>query len=306
VGQNITVALIGAGYLGQFHAQKLADLQTAGFCEFTGVFDVNLSSAKKITEKFPSKIAFSSLAELLSKNQAVVIAANTLAHYPLAKQCLEAGLHVNVEKPICEKVSEARELISLAHSKKLVLTVGHSERFNPGYRFLREKFFKPSHLEFRRLNPFKDRSLDVSVVHDLMIHDLDLLFSWDRSGVKDFFADGQKVVSNQLDWASAFFKMNSGLSALIKVSRVHHVPDRTISVVSGASQASVNLVTMEASLSEGKSEPVKTLIEKADHLFLENQEFLAAIKNQRAPLISADDGYQALVWTEKIMQKIKA
>jgi predicted dehydrogenase len=305
MGQNIKVALIGAGYLGQFHAQKLSELQALGLCEFTGIFDIKIDSAKTALEKYPGKVLYSSVKEGAENNKAVVIAANTSSHFVLAKQCLELGLHVNVEKPICEKVSDARELLSLAHSKKRILTVGHSERFNPGFQFLREKFAKPTHLEFRRMNPFKERSLDVSVIHDLMIHDLDLLFSWDRSGVKDFFADGSKTVSDQYDWAMAVLKMNSGLSAFIKVSRVHHSAERTIAVVSGSSQAFVNLVSLEAFLTDAKLPATKVQLNKADHLFIENQEFLAAIKNQRSPLISADDGYQALIWTEKILQKIK-
>ncbi len=301
----IKTALIGAGYLGQFHGQKLLELEKAGHLEFTGVFDQKNENAKQACEKWGGKKVFSTVGELCKNNAAVVISASTPAHFALAKQCLELGLHVNVEKPICEKVSEAREIINIAQSKKLILTVGHSERFNPAYKFLREKFIKPTHVEFRRLNPFKDRSLEVSVVHDLMIHDLDLFFTWDRSGVKDFVSDGGSVVSQQLDWASAILKMNSGMSASFKVSRVSPHVDRSITINSEKAQGYVNLVNLECHICEGTAAPVKTQLEKADHLLLENLEFVQAIKNKRAPLISADDGFQALVWTEKIIQKIK-
>jgi len=170
---KLKIGVIGAGHLGKFHIKNLKEIET---CDFVGFYDVNEDTAKKIQEEFNVK-AFVSLDELLENVDAVSIVVNTKYHYDVSKYCLNKGKHIFLEKPITETIEQAEELIQLANSKNLKIQVGHIERFNPGLLSLNNFKLNPAYIQSERLAPFNPRGTDVSVVLDLMIHDIDLVLS---------------------------------------------------------------------------------------------------------------------------------
>ena len=206
---KLRTAVVGVGYLGQFHAQKHKALTTGAWstqAEFVGVCDLNATQAEKIAQDLGVK-AFTRPQDLIGKVDAVTVASITPAHYELTKMFLEAGIHVNVEKPITVNVSEAQELIALAKKKNVILTVGHSERFSPVFTRLRELVINPLYVELFRHAPFKPRGAEVSVLHDLAIHDVDLALNLcapqlsDTRDVTVTHAAGSRLATQQLDWS---------------------------------------------------------------------------------------------------------
>jgi len=304
---SLRTAVIGVGYLGNFHAQKHKKNPNV---DFIGVCDFSPAQANKIAVELGVK-AFNTPKDLLGKVDAVAIAATTTAHYEIAKLFLSNSVHVFVEKPITATLSQGEELVGLAAQKNLKLAVGHIERFNPSILEFRRHLKSPLNLELVRQGPFKARGADVSVLHDLMIHDLDLLFWLSGSEIADFEAKGAVLASKSTDVATSFFKMKNGLQATISVSRVTPVAQRSLCAVEKDFVLYANTGTLELQkLERGASdaEPVKITswtVDKKDALESETQAFVDCVLNNTKPAVSGEDGLKALAWIEKIHQKIE-
>ena len=182
----IRTGVIGVGHLGQHHARLYAGLPGS---TLVGIVDADARRAKEIAERMGAAV-YDDVGVLLRQVDAVSIAAPTSAHHAVARQCLDAGVHVLVEKPITTTPAEARELITLARARKAVLQVGHIERFNPVMLKARPSIHRPLLVECRRVSPFTGRSTDVDVVLDLMIHDLDMVMSFQPGAVTELRAVG--------------------------------------------------------------------------------------------------------------------
>jgi predicted dehydrogenase len=195
----LRAAVIGAGYLGNFHAQKYAALDGASLA---GVVDTDAARASAVAHRVGTR-AFTDYRELLGGIDVASIVVPTEAHYEVAKVCLEAGVHILVEKPVTRSVQEAAELVALAERKGLVFQVGHLERFNPAILAIRDRITRPLFIESDRLAVFKPRGTDVNVVLDLMIHDIDLILSFARSEITDVRASGFPVLTPAVDIANA-------------------------------------------------------------------------------------------------------
>ncbi len=198
---KLRAAVVGVGYLGNFHAQKYKTLSQKEEMnlEFVGVCDLSASQVEKAAGELGVQ-AFLKPEMLVGKVDAVTISTITPTHYELTKFFLENKIHVNVEKPLCLKSSEAEYLVKLAKINGLVLCVGHSERFNPVFSELKTVIPRPRFLEFNRYAPFKLRGSDVSVLHDLMIHDLDLMLAMDSSPSRLVSAQAGKIATKTYDW----------------------------------------------------------------------------------------------------------
>ena len=214
--EKIKVGVVGVGYLGQHHARIYSELKD---CELVGVADVSIERAREIAKKFKTQ-AFGSFEDLIDKVQAVSIVAPTSEHHRIAKAFLSAGADVLVEKPVTVTIEEADELIDIADSKGLIFQVGHLERFNSAVTKMVELTTTPKFIECNRLSPFPDRSTDVDVVLDLMIHDIDIILSLVRSRVKNIHAVGIPVISKNVDIANARVEFESGCVANITSSRI--------------------------------------------------------------------------------------
>lgn len=305
---KIKVAVVGVGYLGRFHAQKYKTLESkySGQVQLVGVCDLNKDQANLVASELGVQ-PFYSPEELVGKVDAVTIATVTSSHYSLAKYFLENNIHVNVEKPMTSTCKEGHELVRLAKEKNKLLSVGQSERFNPAYQSCLKMIKRPIYMELNRLAPYKSRGADVSVIHDLMIHDLDMVLSMDPTPYQVLMARGGKILSPTLDWASATLRFESGLNVHINSSRVSTQMIRNFRVYDGQSQLIADLQTGVVELARGENKEVHhQTIEcgKGDNLLAETEAFLSAILQNKELVVSGDQGLRALEAVEAVQAMI--
>ena len=308
MSKKLRGAVIGVGYLGNFHAQKY---QNNPNVELVGVCDAFPAQADKIAAALGVP-AFHNPQDLIGKVDLVTIAASTLSHYEIAKLFLSNGVHVNVEKPITATVPQAEELVALAQKNNLKLAVGHIERFNPSVIEFKKHLKNPSTIELIRTAPYKARGADVSVLHDLMIHDLDMLLWLTGSEIESMTASGTKLVSKELDTASLTVKMKNGVHGIITVSRVATNAQRSVR----ATQADCTLFALtgtheleKVEKGPGGDELVKVTkwtVTKEDALQKETDAFIDAVLNNKAPVVTGLDGLRALKAIEDIQRMIEA
>ena len=220
------VAVIGAGHMGRLHAEKFAKCEGA---ELVAVVDPDAARAEAAAKPHGVK-ALAHFKDVFSLAEAAVIAAPTERHHEIAAACLDAGLHVLVEKPIARTLGEADELVALAARKNRVLDVGHVERYNRTMRALFERIQRPLFIDAERLAGFKLRGTDVDVILDVMIHDLDLAAGLARSPVERISAIGFSVLTGDIDIANVRIEFQSGCVANLAASRVSQTPVRKLRV----------------------------------------------------------------------------
>src|ERR1700688_3150573 len=224
-GSMLRVGIAGAGHFGRYHALKVAASTRA---KLTGIYDPDLERAKTVGwEAGAKEMAYE---DLLDASDAVIVAAPAEAHYALAAQALRAGKHVLVEKPIAATLAQADELGALAKQRGLVLQVGHLERFSAAYQAMAGKVGAPLYIEATRIAPFKPRGTDVSVILDLMIHDLDLVLALSYSDIGSIDAVGALVASPHEDIANARLRFRNGAVATITASRISPRTERRMRI----------------------------------------------------------------------------
>jgi predicted dehydrogenase len=222
----LKVAVIGAGHMGRLHADKFARCEGA---TLVAVVDADAARADAVAKPHGVK-AFSDFKAIFGLAEAAVIAAPTERHHEIAAACLEAGLHVLVEKPIARTLEQADELVALAARKNRVLDVGHVERYNRTMLALFERIERPLFIDAERLSAFKVRGSDVDVILDVMIHDLDLAAGLARSPVESISACGFSVITGDIDIANVRIEFESGCVANLSASRVSQTPVRKLRV----------------------------------------------------------------------------
>lgn len=302
---QVRTAVLGVGYLGFFHSQKH---KASAYSEFIGVFDSSHDRVKKVASDLECR-SFTELSQLKGQVDAVTIAASTQAHFEIAMWCLENGIHVNVEKPIAAEVWQAEQMINLAKKNRLKISVGHIERFNPCFDEIKKQNFTAESLILRRQGPFKTRATDVSVMHDLMIHDVDLLTWLTGSEIQSAHVVKRKVFTETWDWSEVHVSLKSGQTASLIASRVTPSPDRSIQLIKKHETLWAHLGTLEIQHTKlidlKNSDPVslKTwTAEKCDALQQETDEFLKCVINDSPAPVSGEDAMQALSWIEKWSQ----
>jgi predicted dehydrogenase len=222
--KEIRAGVVGVGYLGKFHAEKYSRMEDV---ELVGVVDPDRGQADTVAKNVGTA-AFYDIADLFGKVDAVSVAAPTPLHHEIGKAFLEHGIDVLMEKPITRTVKEADELIHIADKKNLILQVGHLERFNPAVVAVREIVNKPVFIESNRLSLYKKRGTDVSVVLDLMIHDIDIIINFVQSDIRYTHAMGAPVVSDSIDIANAHIEFENGAVAKVTASRIANKNERKI------------------------------------------------------------------------------
>ncbi len=248
MASKVKVAVLGTGSLGQHHARIYAELAAAGQVELTGIYDAHAETARKIADKHKLRV-FSSIAEAAAASDALNIVTPTITHFEIARQLLEQGKHVLVEKPMTDDTTQAAELVTLATEKNCVLQVGHVERFNPVFTYLVSAAPEPRFIETHRLSPYPARSTDIGVVLDLMIHDLDIVLAFVKSPVISVDAVGIPVLSKSEDIANARLRFANGCVANLTVSRVSPDRMRKIRVFSGG--ATPSYISLDYRTQEG-------------------------------------------------------
>ncbi|HVE58854.1 MAG TPA: Gfo/Idh/MocA family oxidoreductase [Pyrinomonadaceae bacterium] len=313
--QNLKTAVIGVGSLGQHHARNYAELARAGRGEFVGVCDTNEENARAIAEKNNCAV-FTDWRDLLDKATAVSIVTPTETHSEIACAFLEKGVHVLVEKPIALTLAEADKMIAAAQSTGAKLMVGHLERFNPAMVALRPHVTKPLYFEIHRVSPFPNRSLDVDVVLDVMIHDLDTI-QWlvgENVSVSEIRAVGIPVISDKVDAANARIEFENGAVANITASRIGTEKIRKTRFYQTNSYVVLDYATKFASvtsLAPNAAHPLLGIsinrleIEDIEPLRAEILAFLDCIERDDAPPINAHDGRRALALALGVLEKIE-
>jgi predicted dehydrogenase len=308
--QPVRTAVIGVGYLGRFHAQKYAALEGV---QLVGVVDADAATRERVAAEVGCR-AVADFGELLGEVDAVSIATPTPLHHPIARECLEHGVHVLVEKPITQTPDEARELITIARTRGCVLQVGHLERFNAAVLALGEGLGKPRFIESSRLAPFKERGTDVNVVLDLMIHDIDLIQSLVGAPIESIDAVGASVFSNALDIANARIRYAGGCVANTTASRVSLKTERKLRMFMDDAYVSIDLqqkvLTIVRKPPEGSGAALGQVsieersYDQGDALRLEIEAFVAAVRSGRAPPVTGEDGLQALETALRITELV--
>jgi predicted dehydrogenase len=263
--EKIRVGVVGVGHLGQHHARNYSEIDG---CELVGVADVDRKAASRVASQNRTQ-AFFDYKLLIGQVDAVSIVVPTVYHHAVAREFLENGIHVMVEKPITTTVAEARELINLAEARSLILQVGHIERFNVAVVKLQEVLTNPGFIESHRLGPYDPRVRDVGVVLDLMIHDIDIILQIVRSPIVSIDAVGVPILSPREDIANARIKFANGCTANLTVSRVTPNKMRKIRIFQPNTYVSVDYMKQSMEIYQkvdiegaGEGEPKAQIVRK--------------------------------------------
>lgn len=304
----LRVAVIGVGHLGRHHARILAALPEA---KLVGVVDINRPRAEEIAAQYGTR-AFTDAREVLDQVDAVTVAVPTESHLAVARPFLARGIPALVEKPIARSAREADALIDAARASGTVLAAGHTERFNPAVQAALPLITTPKFVEVHRLGVFPERSLDIDVVFDLMIHDLDVVSALVQSPVRSIDAVGVPVLTPRVDIANARLRFESGCIANLTASRISRdrvrkirffQPDAYISIDYAAKDVEAyRLVHRDAQRPDIQGG--KLPVAQDEPLRLELADFIAAARDKRAPMVSGEDGRRAVVLAEAITAKI--
>jgi predicted dehydrogenase len=308
--KKIRIAVIGVGYLGRFHAQKYSAMDGV---ELVGVVDVDKSQAETVASEC-STSTYTNYQDILDKTDAVSIVVPTIYHHEVASRCLEHGVDIMLEKPMTTTLQEADELIGLADNKKLILQVGHLERFNPAVLAMLPLLDNPLFIEAHRISTFKIRGTDVDVILDLMIHDIDIILSIIDSPIKDIHTVGAPVITQLTDIANARIVFENGCTANITVSRISMDNMRRMRIFQPGKYLSVDFNKKEVMAIKLKQESTSTMplpdiskhgFSDQDVLELELNEFVANVRNRKKPTVSGTEGRRALDVALRVIEQIK-
>jgi predicted dehydrogenase len=306
----LRVAAIGVGHLGRHHARILSTLPGAAL---VGVVDVKPDRAATIAASFQTT-PFTDYHDLLGRVDAVSIAVPTESHLEVAAPFLERGVPVLIEKPLARSLREADELIALAEARGTVLAVGHTERFNPAVAAAARYLQQPRFVEVHRLGTFPERSLDIDVVFDLMIHDLDIVLALVGGPVASIEAVGVPVLTGRVDIANARLRFENGCIANITASRISRDRVRKIRFFQPDAYLSIDYAAQEVEMyrlvrGDGERPGIdggKLEVAREEPLVRELSDFLDAVRTGRDPQVPGRDGRRALELAERITDRMAA
>ena len=308
--KKLRVGVIGAGYLGKFHAEKYAGMDEV---DLVGVVDINTSQAEDVARKCRTT-AYLAYQDLFGKVDAVSIVVPTPFHFTVARDFLENDVDVLIEKPMTTTLEEADALIRFSESKGLIMQVGHLERFNPAVVALQDIVHKPMFIESHRLSIYKDRCTDVSVVLDLMIHDIDIILNFVKSDVSEIRSAGIPVISEHVDIANARLEFENGCLANVTASRISTKNERKIRLFQKDAYVSVDFTSQEITVIQQNSSKESGLIPgmeikqlrftKGDALEDELKAFVQSVITRETPEVTGKMGRDALKIALSIMEQI--
>jgi predicted dehydrogenase len=306
----LKIGLVGTGHLGKVHLRNLLEM-SADF-EVLGFYDTDHSVVLDIEREF-LLTPYPELEKLIADVEALIISSPTQSHFPIAVKALKSGKHVFIEKPVCLNVEESKKLLLYAQEAGVIVQVGHVERFNPALLVANPFIQNPLHIESRRTAPFQKRGTDVSVVYDLMIHDIDIALTIANSNVKKITAFGMNVLSDSIDVASAHLSFENGSTAYLSASRVSDQRERKACFFMQDAHVYVDFLnkTVErhdiVEVSTEDRELHKTVIPVMDSnaIKLELLSFAQSIHEGTMPVVSLTDGHRALQIAELILDEIQ-
>lgn len=308
---NLRVGVVGVGYLGKFHAQKYNHMPQV---DLVGVVDTDGKRAEQVARD-NGTTCYPEHRSLFGKVDAISIAAPTPAHFSIAKDFLMQDVDVLIEKPITSVLEDADELIRLADSRGLIIQVGHLERFNPAVVALEGRISQPRFIESHRLSIYQGRCTDVSVVLDLMIHDIDLILNLVRSEIKTVNAAGISVISGNIDIANARLEFANGAVANVTASRISAKNERKLRLFQKDAYISIDFANHNITLIQPDPDQSNGIVpgmkienlnfHKGDALDDELKAFVHAVKHRRQPLVTGRMGRDALKTALSIMAQIQ-
>ncbi len=316
----LKIAVFGTGHLGKYHLNnwlEIPDVQLVGF------FDPDDANAKNVEEKYQLK-RYTDAAELMDACDAVDIVAPTIYHYQLCDAALRKGKHVFVEKPLANTMEEARMLVKLAKESNLKFQVGHVERFNPAFLAVKDQHLQPMFIEVHRLAQFNPRGTDVSVILDLMIHDIDIILHLVKSNVSNISANGVAVMSDTPDIANVRIEFDNGCVANLTSSRISMKKmrkirlfqkdayigidflDKKTEIIRLNTPGDKNVFTFDIETNNGKKTIAiaSPLIADVNAIKMELEAFKASILNNTETAVTVLDGFRAMEVAHQILEKI--
>jgi predicted dehydrogenase len=323
--ETVKVGVIGVGHLGQLHAKMYDRIDTAAF---VGIYDIDEKKARETAARY-NITAFTSTEELLETVDAVSVVTPTSNHFETSSLALHYGKHVFIEKPITHDIASADALVAYAEEKKLIVQVGHIERFNPALMALESFDLNPMFIESHRLAQFNPRGTDVAVVLDLMIHDLDIILSLIKAPVKSVEASGVAVVSDTVDIANTRIQFQNGAVANITASRISQKKMRKMRIFqrdtyitidflqglaevyrlfkAGDQQPELTMILGEIGTGSQKKKIIYQRPETPDinALQYELERFVQSVREGTPPIVSAREGKKALEIALEVMEKIQ-
>ena len=317
----LKVGVVGCGHLGKIHIKLL--VQSENY-KLIGIYDINAEFSNEIAKEYGCK-AYTGFEEMLNDIEVLDIVTPTPFHFNYAKKAIEKGIHLFIEKPVCSNTEESKELLRLSKSNNIKIQVGHVERFNSAYITVEKNISKPMFIESHRLAKFNPRGTDVSVVLDLMIHDIDIILNSVKAPVKTISSNGISVISDSPDIANARIEFENGCVANLTASRVSLKNMRKTRFFQSGKYISIDFLKREAEvieIDEKKSElPIMILeaengkkkkiyfskpeISENNAILDELSSFALSIKNNEKPRVNISDGHNALDVAIKIIKNFK-
>src|SRR6187401_264244 len=316
----LKVGVLGVGHLGKFHLNNWKEIPG---CELIGFYDPDEKNAEEVIAKYGLK-RFNDPGDLLTEIDAADIVAPTDHHFHLCEKAIKKGKHVFVEKPLAQTMEEAQALVKLVKESNVKLQVGHVERFNPAFLAVKDLKLNPMFIEVHRLAQFNPRGTEVSVILDLMIHDIDIILSIVKSDVKFISASGVGVMTETPDIANVRIEFNNGCVANLTSSRISMKKMRKIRVFQKDAYIGIDFLEKKTEVIKLKQPQdenvfafdietpngVKTIaianpaIPEVNAIKKELEEFVSAISNDTQPIVNEIDGYRAMEVAHQILQKI--
>jgi len=302
--KKIRVGVVGLGRLGSIHAKIYSTLENT---ELASICDIDEKTARD-TAQILKTAWFTDYKELLGAGvNAVSVVTPTVLHYEVAKFFLQNKIHVLIEKPIAKTLKEAGDLIKIAAKNRLIIQVGHVERFNSAIQAIEKLSNKPRFIEVHRLGPFTPRVKDVGVVLDLMIHDIDIILGLTKSKVKSIDSLGMKILTNHEDIANARIRFKNGTVCDLTASRVTSDSLRKIRIFQDDCYISIDYMAQEALIYKKINNQIvseKIDIQKEAPLQKELASFIDCVANNKKPVVSGKEAYEALKVALEVLKKI--
>ena len=303
VNSKIRVGVIGLGYLGKFHFEKYKSNKSVNL---TSIVDIDRKNLDLVDSNKVYKTT--SFKDIMEKVDAVSIVTPTVTHFPIAKFFLENKVHVLLEKPMTQSVSEAKKLNMIAKKRRCILQIGHLEQFNPAIRKLKSQLKTPEFIEVHRLCKFNPRAIDVDVVLDLMIHDIDIVLSLINKDIKKISVSGKKVITNLIDIANVRIEFKDNVVANLTASRISTKNERKMRIFLKNAYYSVDFINNELKrLVKNKNSSFKTTnfqFKKSDSLNDEINNFINTCYGKEKSMTSGECGLKALVVAKNITRRL--
>ncbi|HSV11308.1 MAG TPA: Gfo/Idh/MocA family oxidoreductase [Hanamia sp.] len=316
----LKVGVFGVGHLGKFHLNNWKEIEGV---KLMGFFDPSDSNANEVKKEYGLK-RFKKADDLIEACDAIDIVAPTTEHFELCKKAILKSKHVFVEKPLCNTMEEAKEIVKLAKEANIKFQVGHVERFNPALLAAKEHELAPMFIEVHRLSQFNPRGTDVSVILDLMIHDIDIILSLVKSDVKNVFANGVNVLSDTPDIANVRIEFDNGCVANLTSSRISMKKMRKMRLFQKDSYVGIDFLDKKTEIIKYKSPEDKNVfsfdidtnhgkktiaiaapvVKENNAIKMELESFVTAINNNKTTVVSEVDGFRAMEVAHLILDKI--